>query len=39
MLLRMEGVDPKEREYAIVSIKPRGDSTADASPTRLNHLQ
>jgi hypothetical protein len=39
MLLRMEGVDPKEREYVIVSIKPRGDSTADASPTRLNHLQ
>jgi hypothetical protein len=40
MLLRVEGVDNKEREYVVVSIKPRGDSTAaDASPARLNHLQ
>ncbi|MFZ2082946.1 MAG: hypothetical protein WBV26_11140 [Candidatus Sulfotelmatobacter sp.] len=39
MLLRVEGLDGKEREYVVVSIKPRGDSTADASPARLNHLQ
>jgi len=39
MLLRVEGLDGKEREYVVVSVKPRGDSTADASPARLNHLQ
>jgi hypothetical protein len=39
MLLRVEDLDSKEREYIVVSMTPRGDSTADASPTRLNHLQ
>ena len=39
MMLRVEGLDNKEREYVVMSIKPRGDSTADASPARLNHLQ
>ena len=39
MLLRIEGIDSKEREYLVLSIKPRGDSTADARPARLNHLQ
>jgi hypothetical protein len=40
MLLRVEGGDGKEHEYVVVSVKPRGDSTAaDASPTHLNHLQ
>jgi hypothetical protein len=39
MLLRVEAVDGKEREYVVVSMKPRSDSTADASPVRLNHLQ
>jgi hypothetical protein len=40
MLLRVEGFDNKEREYFVVSVKPRGDSTAaDATPARLNHLQ
>jgi hypothetical protein len=39
MLLRIEGFDSKEHEYVVVSIKPRGDNTANASPTRLNHLQ
>jgi hypothetical protein len=30
----------KEREYIVVSMTPRSDSTAaDATPTRLNHLQ
>ena len=39
MLLRIEGTDSKEREYLVLSIKPRGDSTADARPARVNHLQ
>ncbi|HET6180855.1 MAG TPA: hypothetical protein VFE61_28305 [Candidatus Sulfotelmatobacter sp.] len=40
MLLRVEGVENKEREYIVVSMTPRTDSnTADATPTRLNHLQ
>ena len=39
MMLRMEGVDDKEREYIVVSMTPRTDSsTADATP-RANHLQ
>ena len=40
MLLRVDGSDGREREYVVMSIKPRGDSTAaDASPAHLNHLQ
>jgi hypothetical protein len=39
MLLRVEDLDSKEREYIVVSMTPRSESTADASPTRLNHLQ
>jgi len=39
MLLRVEDLDSKEREYIVVSMTPRGDSSADASPGRLNHLQ
>jgi hypothetical protein len=40
MLLRMEDLDSKEREYIVVSMTPRSDSTsADASPSRVNHLQ
>ena len=40
LVLRMEDVDGKEREYIVVSITPRTDeSTADATPARLNHLQ
>ncbi|MGA2646130.1 MAG: hypothetical protein ABSF15_15565 [Candidatus Sulfotelmatobacter sp.] len=39
MLLRMEGPDSREREYVILSIQPRGDSTAEAGPARVNHLQ
>jgi hypothetical protein len=39
MLLRVEGFDGKEREYIVVSVKPRGDNTADATPARVNHLQ
>src|SRR5712672_2769750 len=40
MLLRVEDLDSKEREYVVVSMTPRSDSnTADATPSRLNHLQ
>ena len=40
MLLRVEDLDGKEREYIVVSMTPRSDSnTADAAPVRLNHLQ
>lgn len=40
MHLRVEDLDGKEREYLVVSMTPRSDSsTADAAPSRLNHLQ
>ncbi len=40
MLLRVEDLDSKEREYIVVSITPRSDSdSADASPAHPNHLQ
>ncbi|MGA8502219.1 MAG: hypothetical protein WB683_11765 [Candidatus Sulfotelmatobacter sp.] len=39
MLLRVEDLDSKEREYIVVSMTPRSDSTADATPAQLNHLQ
>ena len=40
MLLRVEDLDGKEREYIVVSMTPRTDSsTAEASPSRPNHLQ
>jgi hypothetical protein len=40
MLLVVEDLDNKEREYIVVSMTPRSDSnTADATPARLNHLQ
>ena len=40
MVLRVEGVDSKEREFVVVSMTPRTDSSAaDASPAHLNHLQ
>ena len=40
MLLRVEDLDGKEREYIVVSMTPRSDSsTAEAMPARLNHLQ
>jgi len=38
MLLRVD-LDGKEREYIVISMMPRGDSTADATPSRINHLQ
>jgi hypothetical protein len=40
MILRVEDLDNKDREYVVVSMTPRTDSsTADATPLRLNHLQ
>lgn len=40
MLLTVEGMDNKEREYVVVSMTPRTDaSSADANPARVNHLQ
>lgn len=40
MLLRVENLDSKEREYIVVSMTPRSDSsTADAAPSRVSHLQ
>jgi hypothetical protein len=39
MLLRVQILDSKEREYIVVSTTPRGDRTADVRPVRLNHLQ
>jgi hypothetical protein len=40
MLLMVEGFDNKEREYVVVSMKPRSDaSTADASSAHISHLQ
>ncbi len=40
LLLRMEALDSKERDYVVISAGPRSDSSsADATPTRLNHLQ
>lgn len=40
MLLRVEDLDSKEREYIVVSMTPRSDgSTADGSSAHINHLQ
>jgi hypothetical protein len=40
MLLRVEDLDNREREYTVVSMTPRSDSsTADASTSHPNHLQ
>lgn len=40
MMLRVEDLDQKERQYIVVSMAPRSDaSSADAAPARVNHLQ
>jgi hypothetical protein len=40
MLLRVEDLDDKEREYVVVSMTPRADSsTAEVTAPHLNHLQ
>jgi hypothetical protein len=39
ILLRVADLDSKEREFIVMSMTPRGNSTADARPARVNHLQ
>jgi hypothetical protein len=40
ILMHMDGIDSKERQYVVVSIAPRSESsTADATRARVNHLQ
>ena len=39
MLLRIEDLNSKEREYIVVSMTPRKDNTDDASAARPNQLQ
>ena len=40
MLLRVEDLDDKEHEYVVISMTLRIDGdTADATPSRVNHLQ
>jgi hypothetical protein len=39
MLLRVEDLDDKEREYVVVSMTPRSDSSTADATTRPNHLQ
>lgn len=39
MLLRVEDLNSKEREYIVVSMTPRKDNTDDASAARPNQLQ
>jgi hypothetical protein len=40
LILRIDSLDDKEREYTVVSMTPRADgNTADAKPARVNHLQ
>lgn len=40
MLVRIDDLSNKEREFIVVSIKPRAESNAaDARPAHINHLQ
>jgi hypothetical protein len=40
MLLRVEGMDDKERQYLVVSMTPRSDyNTAETTPPTSNHAQ
>ncbi len=39
LVLLVESLDSKERQYIVVSMTPRADSTADATPARPSHLQ
>ena len=39
LLLRVPAFDNKERKFSIVTVKPRGENSADAKPARVNHLQ
>lgn len=39
LLLVVQALDSREREYSVVSIAPRADNSADSYRLRLNHLQ
>ncbi|HVI07773.1 MAG TPA: hypothetical protein VND65_05715 [Candidatus Binatia bacterium] len=39
LVLRVDAVDGKEREFLVVSMTPRSESTADAAAAHLNHAQ
>jgi hypothetical protein len=39
MMLRIEGVDSKQRAFTVTTMRPRGESTADVTTVHLNHLQ
>lgn len=40
IVMHMDGIDNTERQYIVVSLAPRSESSsADAAPVRLNHLQ
>jgi hypothetical protein len=39
MVVRVEALDNRERDYVVVSMGPRSESTANVRPVRLNHLQ
>ena len=39
MLLRVEDLDDKEREYRVVSMTPRSDSSTAEASSRSNHAQ
>jgi hypothetical protein len=39
MLLRVEDLDSKEREYIVVSMTPRSDSSTAEAGSHVNHLQ
>jgi hypothetical protein len=38
LLLRLPAQDNKERQFEIISVKPRGENSAEATP-HINHLQ
>lgn len=39
LFLRLRSAESREREYAVISIKPRAESSAGSIRLRLNHLQ
>lgn len=40
MRVRIDDVSNKEREYIVVSVKPRAENnSADVRPADINHLQ
>jgi hypothetical protein len=39
MLVRVQYLDDKDRDYVVVSTTPRSESTADSRSVHLNHLQ